>query len=95
MNTGITFITNGKNESLLNRFNVLIRDTGFFDILVGYFYTSGFYVLYRSLENAQKNGSLSESARIRQWLTLFISLANINNRFFSFLTHRWHMNSMD
>jgi len=33
---------------------VLIKDTELFDVLVGYFYTSGFYALYKSLEKTKK-----------------------------------------
>ncbi|MCG2689352.1 phospholipase D-like domain-containing protein [Candidatus Parcubacteria bacterium] len=54
MNTDLTFITNEKNENLSERFKVLIKDTKFFDVLVGYFYTSGFYAIYKSLENTEK-----------------------------------------
>jgi HKD family nuclease len=54
MNTDLTFITNEKDRSLLDRFRVLIKDTRFFDVLVGYFYTSGFYALYKSLESTEK-----------------------------------------
>ena len=54
MNTDLTFITNEKNRNLLERFKVLIKDTQFFDVLVGYFYTSGFYALYKSLESTKK-----------------------------------------
>lgn len=50
----LTFITNEMGESLLNRFTDLIKDTRYFDCLVGYFYTSGFYSLYKSLENTEK-----------------------------------------
>jgi len=50
----LTFITNEKNQSLANRFRVLIKDTQFFDVLVGYFYTSGFYEIYKSLEKTEK-----------------------------------------
>jgi len=50
----LTFITNEQNRSLLDRFKVLIKDTRFFDCLVGYFYTSGFHALYKSLENTEK-----------------------------------------
>jgi len=50
----LTFITNEKGQSLLERFKVLIKDTEFFDVLVGYFYTSGFYLLYKSLEKTKK-----------------------------------------
>ncbi|MCL0043868.1 hypothetical protein M1M96_02145, partial [Peptococcaceae bacterium] len=50
----LTFITNEKNRRLLDRFKALIKDTRFFDVLVGYFYTSGFYALYKSLESTEK-----------------------------------------
>jgi len=52
--TDTTFITNEGEKSLRDRFRVLIKDTRFFDALVGYFYTSGFYALYKSLENTEK-----------------------------------------
>jgi superfamily II DNA or RNA helicase len=54
MHTDLTFITNEKNQNLKQRFEVLIRNTKFFDCLVGYFFTSGFYALYKSLENTEK-----------------------------------------
>ena len=52
--TDTTFITNEGERNLRDRFRVLIKDTRFFDVLVGYFYTSGFYALYKSLENTEK-----------------------------------------
>src|SRR3989338_6884590 len=56
MNTNhdLTFITNEKERNLLERFKVLIKDTQFFDALVGYFYTSGFHSIYKSLEHTEK-----------------------------------------
>jgi len=54
MNTDLTFITNENNQSLKERFEVLIKDTSFFDCLVGYFYASGFHILYNSLEKTEK-----------------------------------------
>ena len=54
MNSDLTFITNEENKNLSERFKVLIKDTRFFDVLVGYFYTSGFHALYKSLENTEK-----------------------------------------
>ena len=53
-NTDTTFITNEAEKTLRDRFRVLIKDTRFFDVLVGYFYTSGFHALYKSLEKTQK-----------------------------------------
>ncbi len=54
MNSDLTFITNEKGQNLRERFKVLIKDMEFFDVLVGYFYTSGFYALYKSLEKTKK-----------------------------------------
>jgi Superfamily II DNA and RNA helicases len=53
-NTDLTFITNLPGQTLKDRFNALIKDTRFFDVLVGYFYVSGFYTIYKSLENTEK-----------------------------------------
>jgi len=53
-NTDLTFITNEEQKNLKARFRVLIKDTKFFDCLVGYFYTSGFHAVYKSLENTEK-----------------------------------------
>jgi len=54
MSTDRTFITNEEGNTLQERFRVLLKDTRLFDVLVGYFYTSGFSTLYHSLENAEK-----------------------------------------
>jgi HKD family nuclease len=54
MNTDLSFITNEEDQSLKDRFEVLIKDTSFFDCLVGYFYSSGFHAIYQSLENTEK-----------------------------------------
>jgi hypothetical protein len=52
--TDLTFFTNEKGHSLLSRFKSTLKDTRFFDVLVGYFRTSGFYQLYDSLEPVEK-----------------------------------------
>jgi hypothetical protein len=50
-NTDLTFFTNTPGQTLLNRFKSTLKDTKFFDVLVGYFRSSGFYQLYElSLE---------------------------------------------
>ena len=49
-----SFITNECENTLLNEFNLLLKDTNFFDCLVGYFYVSGFHKLQKSLENTKK-----------------------------------------
>jgi superfamily II DNA/RNA helicase/HKD family nuclease len=54
MTTDLTFITNEENQTLKDRFNVLINHVQYFDVLVGYFYTSGFSAIYESLEHTEK-----------------------------------------
>lgn len=55
MSTDLTFITNEAGQILLDRFNDLLKeDTHLFDCLVGYFFLSGFYKLYPSLEKTEK-----------------------------------------
>ncbi|MFZ5887321.1 MAG: phospholipase D-like domain-containing protein, partial [Chloroflexota bacterium] len=54
MTTDLTFITNEANQTLKDRFHALIKDARFFDALVGYFFTSGFYAVYPALENTEK-----------------------------------------
>ncbi|MEA3343978.1 MAG: helicase-related protein, partial [archaeon] len=54
MDSDLTFITNEEGRSLLDRFATLIKDTRYFDCLVGYFYASGFHSLYKSLEKTEK-----------------------------------------
>lgn len=53
-NSDLTFITNEADLNLRARFEVLIKDTKFFDCLVGYFYTSGFHTIYKSLQSTEK-----------------------------------------
>ena len=54
MSTDLSFITNEDKHTLKERFEVLIKDTDFFDCLVGYFYSSGFHAIYKSLESTKK-----------------------------------------
>ena len=54
MISNLSFITNEENQSLLERFKTLFKSTSFFDCLVGYFYSSGFYAIYPALENTDK-----------------------------------------
>jgi superfamily II DNA or RNA helicase len=54
MNTDLTFITNEGSGNLKARFETLIKDTRFFDALVGYFYTSGFFNIYKPLEKTER-----------------------------------------
>src|SRR5690606_13766708 len=51
----LTFFTNEPGRNLHNRFeSILSRNTQYFDVLVGYFRTSGFHLLYPSLEEVEK-----------------------------------------
>lgn len=51
----LTFFTNENEQTLGERFNKIIKNnTQYFDILVGYFRTSGFYQLYEALEDVEK-----------------------------------------
>ena len=52
--TDLTFITNEPNQTLKERFYTLIKDARLFDVLVGYFFSSGFYALYPALEQTEK-----------------------------------------
>jgi hypothetical protein len=51
----LTFFTNEPERNLYERFNkILNSNIQFFDILVGYFRTSGFYMLYPAMKNIEK-----------------------------------------
>lgn len=55
MYNDLTFFTNEPERNLYDRFNkILKRDTQFFDVLVGYFRASGFYLLQDALDNVEK-----------------------------------------
>ena len=48
------FFTNEEGSSLLDRFKQTLQDVQYFDVLVGYFQTSGFYELYEDFEQIEK-----------------------------------------
>jgi len=73
VNTDLSFITNEENKRLKDRFEVLIKDTSFFDCLVGYFYTSGFHALYKSLEKTEKIRILIGISTNRQTYDLLVN----------------------
>lgn len=54
MNSDLTFFTNEPGSTLLDRFTRTLKDAESFDILVGYFRTSGFFRLYQSFESIDK-----------------------------------------
>lgn len=49
--TDLTFFTNEEGATLLDRFNATLKHTQFFDVLVGYFRTSGFRLMADALES--------------------------------------------
>ena len=51
----LTFFTNEPDRDLYTRFsNILRNNTQYFDILVGYFRTSGFFKLYEAMQEVEK-----------------------------------------
>jgi len=54
MNTDQTFFTNEPGSTLLDRFKKTLKDVQYFDVLVGYFRTSGFHQLCESFESIHK-----------------------------------------
>ena len=51
----LTFFTNEPERDLYSRFSKILNSyTQFFDILVGYFRTSGFFNLYQSMQDIEK-----------------------------------------
>lgn len=52
--TDLTFFTNEPGQTLLDRFKTTLKDTQYFDVLVGYFRSSGFFQLYESIEPIDK-----------------------------------------
>ncbi|MFW6172777.1 MAG: helicase-related protein [Elusimicrobiota bacterium] len=53
-NTDLKFFTNEPEATLLKRFQKVLQNAEFLDSLVGYFRSSGFFQLYKSLENVKK-----------------------------------------
>lgn len=85
MNTDLSFITNEENQTLKERFEVLIKDTSFFDCLVGYFYSSGFNAIYQSLEKTEKIRILIGISTSRQTFDLMEKADKDRQQTFGFL----------
>ncbi|HHX62475.1 MAG TPA: DEAD/DEAH box helicase [Epulopiscium sp.] len=55
MHNDLTFFTNESERNLYDRFNKILKsNTQFYDMLVGYFRTSGFYLMYPAMEDLEK-----------------------------------------
>ena len=53
--TDLKFFTNEPERDLYNRFAAILKShTQFFDVLVGYFRSSGFFTMYKSLQTVEK-----------------------------------------
>jgi superfamily II DNA or RNA helicase len=96
--TDLTFFTNAKHQTLLDRFKSTLVDTRLFDVLVGYFRSSGFCQLYDSIEPIAKTRILvgmgldEESYRAvslyqNQGVLDFDSHSNTKRRFQEILMH--------
>lgn len=83
-NIDITFITNEHSQNLKKRFEVLIKDTKLFDCLVGYFYTSGFHAIYKSLEKTEKVRILIGISTSRQTYDLLKTASRENQQSLQF-----------
>ena len=54
MSSDLTFFTNEPNSTLLERFKKTLKDVQYFDILVGYFRSSGFAALHESFDSIEE-----------------------------------------
>ncbi|HZJ85046.1 MAG TPA: phospholipase D-like domain-containing protein, partial [Syntrophomonadaceae bacterium] len=55
LHNDLTFFTNEPERNLYDRFNKILKsNTKYYDLLVGYFRTSGFYLMYPAMENIEK-----------------------------------------
>ena len=53
--TDTTFFTNEPGSTLLDRFIRTLKDTQYFDVLVGYFRSSGFYQMHEAIGHVDKS----------------------------------------
>ncbi|MBO5005419.1 MAG: helicase, partial [Clostridia bacterium] len=86
-NNDLTFFTNEPERNLYDRFSkILNKNTQFFDVLVGYFRASGFYLLQDALKNVDKTRILIGINTDKQIISMYentqqeikeLSLSNI------------------
>ncbi len=73
-NNDLTFFTNEPERNLYERFNkILNRNTQFFDVLVGYFRASGFYLMQNALDKVEKTRILIGINTDKQIVDMFES----------------------
>ena len=88
-NNDLTFFTNEPERNLYDRFSkILNRNTQFFDVLVGYFRASGFYLMQNALDKVEKTRILIGINTDKQIVDMFeatqeeikqLSLSNIES----------------
>jgi HKD family nuclease len=78
MNNDLTFFTNEPGESLLDRFKATLKDVQYFDVLVGYFRTSGFHLLHEALADVDKIRILVGLSVDRQAFEIIESAGQMN-----------------
>lgn len=85
-NNDLTFFTNEPERNLYDRFSkILNRNTQFFDVLVGYFRASGFYLMQDALDKVEKTRILIGINTDKQIVDMFEeslleSIRKINNK---------------
>ena len=84
MGSDLTFITNEENHNLRDRFKDLIKNTQFFDCLVGYFYASGFSSIYKALEKTGKIRILIGISTNKQTYNLISAADQAKEQFLQF-----------
>ena len=87
MNNDLTFFTNEPERNLYDRLGKIVnKNTQFFDVLVGYFRASGFYLLQEALEKVEKTRILIGINTDKQIVDMYeeaqgqIKEFNISNR---------------
>ena len=77
MSNDLTFFTNEPERNLYERFSkILNKNTQFFDVLVGYFRASGFYLLVDAMKNVEKTRILIGINTDNQVIEMFENYQN-------------------
>lgn len=82
MNSNTKFFTNTNSDKLSDRLKLLMNESKNFDILVGYFFTSGFFLMHEHLEKVEKIRILVGLATDKKTIEL-INQANHEQLFIS------------
>ena len=81
MHNDLTFFTNEPERDLYSRFSTILRsNTQFFDVLVGYFRTSGFFKMKAAMEDVEKIRILV-ALNVDKYAVKIIDKANMELRY--------------